>query len=242
VRLFDRSTRRVSLTPIGERLLLATEKMVAAEYTAEEILGGTDGLDRGEIRLGADRPGIAIELMTSFSAQQPAIRMSFRVGNSTELEKGVEDQQLDAAIIGRPVSSSRLRSKFLIDEPNFVIVSKRHAIACRKSVTFRKLSEHAMIVRERGSRLRKMIDEKLLELDNPTAHFIEVNDWQSAREFAARNMGCAIVPESELVSDQRLVVLKLLGAMESLPAYLGYRIEQLNHRVVGTFIKMTDTD
>jgi DNA-binding transcriptional LysR family regulator len=238
VQLFDRSTRRVELTPIGDRLLQVTARMISAEGDAEEILSSTHLVEKGELRLGADRPVLASELMARFAEHHPAMQMTFRVGNSTELEKGVEDHQLDMAIVAKPILSRRLRSKFLVDEPVSVIVGKQHPLARQKSISFRGLADRTIIIRERGSRLREIIDEQFLELEIQPSQVIEVDDWQAAREFAARNLGCALVPESELASDRRNVVLNLHGPMKSLPAYLVFRAEHINHRTVATFVKL----
>ena len=164
VQLFSRSTRRVELTSAGHRLLEITTRMAVAEDAAEELLSGKNPIEAGELRLGSDRPILAARLMTQFIRHHPAVRMAFRVGNSSELEQQVDDHSLDIAIVARPISSRRLRSKFLMDESILAAVGNRHPLARQKSISFRTLSEHTLIVRERGSRLREMIDEKFFEL------------------------------------------------------------------------------
>jgi DNA-binding transcriptional LysR family regulator len=238
VQLFDRSTRRVELTPAGERLLQVTSRMSSAEDDAEELLSGRHPIENGEIRLGSDRPILAAKLMSRFAQHHPAIQMTFRVGNSTELEQDVDDHLLDVAIVARPISSRRLRSKFMMDDPISVVVGKRHPLAHQKSVSFRVFAEHTIIIRERGSRLREMIDERFLELGTPPLQIIEVDDWQAAREFAAHDLGCALLPESELVSNRRSANLNLQGFKATLPAYLVFRSDYASNRVVDAFIKM----
>lgn len=238
IQLFDRSTRRVELTPAGERLLQVTSRVSSAEGDAEELLSGKHPIDYGEIRLGSDRPILAAKLMSRFAQHHPEIQMTFRVGNSTELEQGVEDHLLDVAIVARPISSRRLRSKFLLDDPISVLVGKRHCLAHQKSVSFRVFAEHTIIIRERGSRLREMIDEKFLELGTPPRRIIEVDDWQAAREFAVHNLGCALLPDSEQVSSRRSTTLNLQGFKPALPAYLVFRSGDASNRVVDAFIKL----
>ncbi len=79
---------------------------------------------------------------------------------------------MDVAIVARPISTGRLRSEFLMDDPISVVVGKRHPLARQKSVSFRVLSGHAIVVRERGSRLREMIDVGFLELGTPPSRII----------------------------------------------------------------------
>jgi DNA-binding transcriptional LysR family regulator len=238
VQLFDRSTRRVELTLAGERLLQVTSRMSSAEGDAEELLSGRHPIENGEIRLGSDRPILAAQLMSRFAQQHPAIRMTFRVGNSTELEQAVDDHLLDAAIVARPISSRRLRSKFLMDDPISAVVGKQHPLAHQKSVSFSVVAEHTIIIRERGSRLREMIDEMFLESASAPLQIIEVDDWQAAREFAARNLGCALLPESELVPNRRSANLKLQGFKAVLPAYLVFRSASASNRIVAAFMQL----
>ena len=237
VQLFDRSTRRVELTSAGERLLQATARMSAAETDAEQLLSGGHSIEKGELRLGSDRPRLAAKVMTRFAQHHPTLQLTFRVGNSTELEQAVDDRLLDVAIVARPIASRRLRSKFLMDDRISIVVGKQHPLARRKSASFRVLAAQTIIIRERGSRLREIIDEKFLELDARPPQVIEVDDWQAAREFAAGDLGCALLPESELVPDERSATLKLQGSHETLPAYLAFRSDYASNRIVEAFVK-----
>ena len=83
-----------------------------------------------------------------------------------------------------------------------------------------------------------MIDERFLELGTPPLQIIEVDDWQAAREFAAHDLGCALLPESELVSNRRSANLNLQDFKATLPAYLVFRSDYASNRVVDAFIKM----
>ena len=238
VQLFDRSTRRVELTVAGERLLLVTARLSSAEEDAEQLLAGSHPIEKGELRLGSDRPSLAARMMTGFAHHHPTTQLTFRVGNSTELEQAVDDRILDLAIVARPIASRRLCSKFLMDDPISIVVGKQHPLARRRSVPFHVLAECTIVIRERGSRLREMIDEKFLELGTQPSQVIEVDDWQAAREFAARNLGCALLPESELIPDQRSEVLKLQNSKNTLPAYIVFRSDDASNRVVNAFIDL----
>jgi DNA-binding transcriptional LysR family regulator len=124
LRLLDRSSRRVSLTGDGERMLREARTVLAAAdraaSVAAELAGGRAGvlrigtsaglrerLDRGLSVLRSTAPGIEIKL----SSRPPA-----------EQVEAVRTGELDVAFVRGPVSASGVRAIPLWDEPLSVLV------------------------------------------------------------------------------------------------------------------------
>jgi DNA-binding transcriptional LysR family regulator len=133
VRLLDRTTRQVSLTPAGEVLLvegrLAIETVEAAARRAQ--------------RAGADTPHLAVtvkpggdpELIRAILAEyagpdRPEARVEVcRWGEPTER---IRDGRADVALVRSPCDVSGLDSEVLYTEPRAVVLPEGHRLAGRR--------------------------------------------------------------------------------------------------------------
>jgi len=101
-RLFDRTSRSVSLTGDGEVLLSYARRMV--DLNDEAIGRLTGGQTQGRLRVGlADyvTPRLVPQLLGRFNRLYPGITMEMRTGLSMDLLPGYEQGELDVVIAGR---------------------------------------------------------------------------------------------------------------------------------------------
>ena len=101
-RLFDRTSRSVSLTEDGEVLLSYARRMV--DLNDEAIGRLTGGQTQGRLRVGlADyvTPRLVPQLLGRFNRLYPGITMEMRTGLSMDLLPGYEQGELDVVIAGR---------------------------------------------------------------------------------------------------------------------------------------------
>jgi DNA-binding transcriptional LysR family regulator len=101
-RLFDRTSRSVSLTEEGELLLSYARRIV--DLNDEAIGRLTSDLTEGRLRLGlADyvAPRLVPSLLGRFSRLHPGVTMEMRTGLSMDLLPHYERGELDVVIAGR---------------------------------------------------------------------------------------------------------------------------------------------
>jgi DNA-binding transcriptional LysR family regulator len=100
VRLFERAHRRVTLTPIGQRLLGYARKIRALEDEALAVI--LEGRHEGRVRVGMPDDYLTLfgtALMERFVPQYPRVNLDLRYDFSHRLEQMVENGELDIAII-----------------------------------------------------------------------------------------------------------------------------------------------
>ena len=111
--LLYRSTRRLALTPAGERLLASIAPLVASTELLLDEIALESGAQVGPLRVTMPTPvalGPVLPLIWAFAGQSPAIELSVRIADCREdlLAEG-----FDLAIrMGRPEPGS-LQSRFL---------------------------------------------------------------------------------------------------------------------------------
>jgi len=101
-RLFERTSRQVSLTEDGEVLLSYARRMV--DLNDEAIGRLTGGETQGRLRVGlADyvTPRLVPQLLGRFNRLHPGVTMEMRTGLSMDLLPGYEAGELDVVIAGR---------------------------------------------------------------------------------------------------------------------------------------------
>lgn len=107
-RLFERTSRRVRLTPAGAAFLPAARQCLdAAERAATEVAAAV-GEVRGLLKVGliptvaaVDIPGVLGE----FHQRHPKARISLSVGASDELVEQVRQGEIEVAFLGIPVTA-----------------------------------------------------------------------------------------------------------------------------------------
>jgi DNA-binding transcriptional LysR family regulator len=113
-KLFDRTSRRVRLTPAGEAFLPAARQALDAAERARAEVAAAAGEIRGRLAIGAIPTVAAVDLpaaLKQFHLRHRQVRISLRSGASEDLIEGVRQGTLDAAFLGRtPQGSPRPRT------------------------------------------------------------------------------------------------------------------------------------
>lgn len=143
VRLFDRNTRRVVLTPSGERL--KTDLSLA--------------LRRLDDALWAHRGAVSLRLGFSWLlpdgwAQQAVARFETATGTRVDLVRrdeplaGVDTGAVDVAVLRGAVSDQRLRVIPLFEEQRVAAVSKTSPLAKRDSIGWHEFADWPLVINE----------------------------------------------------------------------------------------------
>ncbi|WP_106434105.1 LysR family transcriptional regulator [Streptomyces sp. e14] len=138
VRLFDRSTRSMALTPAGEEFLASVREALAALDAGVVAARSASQRVSGTVRLGFLMGG-ALELTTpilaEFSARYPDVRLELRETGLDDPSAGLADATSDVAIVRLPLAVPDLDSVPLFVEPLIVALPPRHRLADRTSLT-----------------------------------------------------------------------------------------------------------
>jgi len=97
--LFDRSHKRVSLAPAGERLLAHATRLVALNDETWGLM--TTPHYQGEVRLGVPCdivPTYGPAILRRFGAAWPEVRVSLSIGDSAELLAELEHGEIDLTL------------------------------------------------------------------------------------------------------------------------------------------------
>ncbi len=145
-RLFERTSRRVRLTPAGTAFLPAARQCLdAAERAAAEAAAAV-GEIRGRLAVGLIPTVAAVDIpgaLRTFREQHPNVRISLRVGASEDLVEQVKDGTIEVAFLGLPTTAhpTGVEARELARDRLVAVVAPDHPLAGRAKVTLRRLSE-----------------------------------------------------------------------------------------------------
>ncbi|MGW2273242.1 LysR family transcriptional regulator [Streptomyces yangpuensis] len=149
-RLFERTSRRVRLTPAGAAFLPAARQCLdAAERAAAEVAAAV-GEVRGRLAVGLIPTVAAVDIpavLKDFHQRHPKARISLSVGASDELVERVRQGEIEVAFLGIPVTAHPrgVMARELARERLVAVVSPDHPLAGETSVDLRRLSSEVFV-------------------------------------------------------------------------------------------------
>ncbi|MCV6976347.1 LysR family transcriptional regulator [Mycobacterium bourgelatii] len=200
VRLFERTTRTVTLTPAGESLMPLLHQVVAGveriKFDAQALSGRVTGrLTVGMMEIPSESLDVAA-LMANFHLRYPDVSVTLRSGGSDVLVKAAAERKLDAAIVGSNVSRSHNNLIFthLFSEPLVAVMPAEHPLTKHSSVSVTELAELSFIDFPPGYGLRHETDRGFADVPRRVA--FEVTRVDEVVHFVRKDLGVALLPES----------------------------------------------
>ncbi|MEU4196539.1 LysR family transcriptional regulator [Kribbella sp. NPDC026611] len=216
--LFDRSTRRVTLSAAGQALLpeakAALEALDRARAAVEEASSGL----RGSIRIGTLARLSLInlaELLGGFHRKYPLVEVhvaTSRTGSSG-LADDVRHGRLDLALLGLPRPELiGLDARNLATVPFVALLPSTHPLASRSTVRLADLSQERFIDMPPGFGNRTMVDRAFDAIGTPRRLQVEVPELTTIPDYVRAGLGVAVVPELEFPDEPTVVKLPIEGA------------------------------
>jgi DNA-binding transcriptional LysR family regulator len=197
VSLFERTSRRVSLTPAGkaflDRAARVGREVDALAHEMREFAGGV----RGRLRLSAwyhVEPDL-VDFMRDFIAANPLVEVSIQelTALDTLAALGAGDIDLAAMIEFRGLDLDDLGRAVLRTEHPVVVLRRDDALAHEKSLRLADLSDRPLVVTRPGTGIRRLLDQVFAGADHQPRIAIETNELAAVVAFASAGLGCAIL-------------------------------------------------
>jgi DNA-binding transcriptional LysR family regulator len=219
-KLFDRSTRRLELTPAGKRLLPDVQLALRHAERACELARYAAPMGRLPVRIGYS-PDIHTGLLPMLYQQHSSNRDTRRVdtmaerdrelasANTLELIEQVLRGHLHVGLGVQPVEDRDLWVEVIARESFCVCLSKNSALATRPSISARDLHGQPLFWIPR--KLQPTFYDEMLEyIESTGSHpvFHEVVSTTHAIDIAARGFGIALLSRAALRLSHPGVVFK----------------------------------
>ncbi len=212
VLLFNRHKKQVTLTAAGERLLEITRRMFDTESQALELLSETRALRSGTLRIIADSAHHLLHVLPRFRTAHPGVRISIRAGNTDAVIESLYGYDADVGVLGEVPASRDFECLRLNSTPIVAFVARGHPLAGRRSFSLGDLGRLPLVLRERGSRTRRKLEDAAAAAGVVLEPAIEAEGREAVREIVASGAGVGFVSAAEFGEDPRLVRIPIEGA------------------------------
>jgi DNA-binding transcriptional LysR family regulator len=210
IQLFDRTGTHIALTASGKVLLEYASQAHALLSQAQHAIAAVSGEQAGDLPLGASTtiaqyvvPGI----LGDFRRRHPRVSLTLMSGNTEEIVTAIEQRKIALGLIEGPARSRDIRTEpFLLDEL-VLIAPAAHEWAERASISPADLPGAPLLLRERGSGTRNVV-EAALERHGIRRRalqvLMELDSTESIKSAVEAGLGAGFVSRWALAKDARL--------------------------------------
>jgi DNA-binding transcriptional LysR family regulator len=196
LRLFDRLPRGVRLTEAGRVLAGFAERMFALESAAEKELTGLRAGRSVTLRIGASTTIGSYLVPTLFGALKklaPDAELSLNIGNTAQTLDLVRLQEVDLGLTEGLMASDEFVSRPFSEDELIAITAPGDELAHSPHVTLSRLVARPILVRERGSGTREVLEKALAEHGFNVRPALELGSTEALKNAAANGLGVAFV-------------------------------------------------
>jgi DNA-binding transcriptional LysR family regulator len=159
--LFDRDTRSVELTRVARDLIPAFERTLqdfdAAIDSARDIATQKRGIVRLAV-LPSVAAGVLPDAILGFRDKRPNVIFDLRDVIAGQVLNLVQSEQVDFGVMGGTVKAPDVETVFEAQDHLHVVYPKGHPIARMKTVTPVALAEFPLILMQRDTSVRAIVD------------------------------------------------------------------------------------
>jgi len=226
LKLFVRTTRKVSLTPAGLELLPRARSMVESLATSCEALRAQGQERQARITIGC-LPTVATYylpgILKEFADEWPEIVVHVRDNSANEIAALVQDGTAEFGITVLAAGSWDLEIRPLLKERYVLLCPLDHPLVKRDAVTWRELTGIPLVRISHQAANRAILDDAVGSRGEALNWRYEVQHIATAVGLVLEGAGLTIVPELEKVVASKLglvgvpvrspVVTRTLGAV-----------------------------
>ena len=241
VKLFERGSSEVALTPLGEEIVRQAQAVLEQAAAIKEIAKhGKDPL-AGPLRVGVIYtigPYLLPELVRQTIDTTPQMPLWLQENFTVKLLEMLRAGELDCAILAEPFPESGLAVAPLYEEPFLAAVPSHHPLAGRERITAEELKRETMLLLGTGHCFR----DHVLEVCPEFARFssdaegirksFEGSSLETIKHMVAAGMGVTLVPRLSVPKEAFAARPRRRSDDQAFVKYIPFEGEPPSRRVV----------
>ncbi|MEU6810532.1 LysR family transcriptional regulator [Streptomyces sp. NPDC046831] len=247
-KLFERTTRRVRLTPAGAAFLPAARQCLeAAERAAVEVAAAV-GEVRGRLCVGLIPSVAAVDIpgaLRDYRQRYPQVRISLRVGASDDLVEQVKQGAIEVAFLGLPttVRPEGVSCRELARDRLVAVVAPDHPLADEPAIDLRRLSSEVFVDLPAKTAGRAQSDLAFSAAGLTRDVAFEVTNADFLARLVGQGLGVAMLPAAYVAQLSGVTTIEVIDA----PARVEYVIWSPDSRTPAAtaflrVLRMPDTE
>lgn len=217
--LIHRDKGNFILSDVGKILFKTTKKLSSHLVEVEKLLGELQEEHLGQLAIGTTESYsrcLFPDLLSSFEAAYPAIRITLNLGNSEEIERSLFTYKSDLALIGITKICPGAVSIPLLREKLVLIAHPSHPVIRDGAVSLKETVDYPFIVRSKGSTTRKILLQAFDSLGVHPSTLMEAGSSEFIKQWVMRGRAISIVAKSIVAEEEKRGLIKTCPILEGL--------------------------
>ncbi len=216
VTIFERASREVLITAVGERIIGHAQRMLQDSEAIRSIARTAQDIYGGDFRLGAFptlAPYYLPQLVPAITKKLPSLKLWLVEEKTAELLARLKSGALDAALIALPVQDAELNCAALFEDPFYLAVHKSHAFAGRSYVRQEEIRREPLLLLEDGHCLRNQALDVCNVVGAVEHQEFRATSLETLRQMVASGIGITLVPKLAIRRDDGIMYIPLRPAI-----------------------------
>jgi DNA-binding transcriptional LysR family regulator len=233
LKLFKKKGRQIYLTDQGKSLYAYAVKIFQYEKEIEHVIDDMRELKRGILCLGTTKAYARYFMplmITTFHKSFPNIKIQLNEGSSLEMIFSLLDFKIEVAVIARAEDHPQVNFLPFSREEMAVILTRNHALAKKKAVSFSDLAAVPFIMKEKGSGTRKLVEELFAAEQCTPDILMETSNTEFIKQLVQRGEGASFVVKEAValeLKEKKLISVPLKGPKVYLDVSIAYLKDQV---------------
>lgn len=221
--IFERSTRRLLVTPDGQRLIAQMRRVLMEARGLVALASRTDAPFGGTLRLSAIAtlgPYVFPRVLQGLRSRYRDLTLLLGEGRTAELLAGLLAGEFDAALLSLPLAEAAVTVEPVFREPFLLAGPKGHPACAAEGGGWSSVPVQERLLLEEGHCLR---DQALAACEEVAAANRHGTSLETLRYMVAAGEGCTLMPVLAASKTQGISYLALPAASHARTIGLAWR-------------------
>ena len=160
VTIFNRSTKPLQVTEVGEKVLNQARKIIQESTRMNDVISEEKGIIGGTLKVGII-PTVTSTLLplflNIFTKKHKNVDLKIEEFNTETIVQKLEDNSIDCAIAATPLSNDKVIERPLYYEPFVAYVPKHHSLSGNKYLEIDDLTNGDLLILQDGHCFRNQV-------------------------------------------------------------------------------------
>lgn len=217
IRLFIRKKKQLQLTELGSRLFRVAERIFELVGEAEEVLTQTKSPTTEVLKIGNTKTLVRYLLapyISKFQESFPRVQIQIDEGSSQAMVQAILEDRNHLAIVGRVPYDDKIEAVTYIQDAIVLLAAPGHPLCEKQPISLHNLMDENLILREKGSGTRNVVEAAFESLGLFSSPFIETSNVDIIKELVSIGNGVTMLARMGVDEDVNKGRLKILELQE----------------------------
>ena len=226
----------VELTSAGQEFYDLADRMVALEAEVSERLEGFNAMKNGRLTVIGNAPQPALRIIARFRQRFPDIQVNFSLYDWTTATNMLRNRLADVGLI-TDAPETDMWERIYIESVDYMLYCPAgHRLSRRKSVSLQELQSETLIVPEKGSLTRKLLEETCQAHGIALRRTVTMTTFPLMYEAVLQGIGVAIFLRNSSLIEKAVAEIPIREMQQSHDTYLIATKDRVRLKLVAEFI------